>query len=165
MRAAISAGNLFLLLYLRGSVPGVAPAEEPARQALHKWEYRIVPGDQLPDPRSRDLTSSLNKLGDEGWELIAVQPVYIFKRPNNQRQAEDIKRQINRLQAELDTWKNRITWTRLMAKKGFLSKNEVELEEALLRDVEIALERAQKELKAPAREPIVMPQENRKPQK
>lgn len=165
MRKAISAAVVFCILDLSGIGHATALAEEPGRSATRKWEYRIVPKDQLPGTRSKDLTTALNKLGDEGWELVAAEPVYIFKRSNNQSQADDVKRQIDFLQTELDTWKNRVAWSRVMARKGFLSKNELQQEEALLKEVEIALEKANKELKTLAPEPAKMPEKNRTPQK
>jgi len=52
--------------------------------AMQKWEYQTVPtGSQLGPSSTRD---ALNKLGDEGWEFVAVisgEPLslMIFKRP------------------------------------------------------------------------------------
>jgi hypothetical protein len=46
---------------------------------MQKWEYKLV--DHVDSPRER-ATGKLNKLGKEGWELIAIDfPYHYFKRP------------------------------------------------------------------------------------
>jgi hypothetical protein len=153
----------FLVLGVGGILQATAVAEEPRADTSRKWEYRTCKKEELPDPRSKDLATALNKIGEEGWELVAAEPVYIFKRPKRAWQVEDVKRQINLLQTELDMWKSRVGWTRLMARKGFVSKNDRMLEETLLRDVEMALESANKGLKTLSPEPAKGKDTIRKP--
>jgi hypothetical protein len=153
----------FLALGVGGILQATAVAEEPRADTSRRWEYRTFKKEELPDPRSKDIATALNKIGEEGWELVAAEPVYIFKRPKRVLQVEDVKRQINLLQTELDMWKSRVAWTRLMARKGFVSKNDLMVEETLLRDVEMALESANKELKMLAPEPTKGKDTNRKP--
>jgi RNA polymerase sigma factor (sigma-70 family) len=79
--------------------PAPSPAE-PKRGVKVKWEYKAISPEEvrkLAAKGAKDrLTEGLNQLGDEGWELVAVQPgapsalggsmgslpsVYLFKRP------------------------------------------------------------------------------------
>jgi hypothetical protein len=61
-----------------------------AAAATPKWEYKQVDVTELlGDPATfKNLPINLNKLGEEGWELVAVGPSkdggisqYVFKRP------------------------------------------------------------------------------------
>jgi len=38
-----------------------------------KWEYRALSRDQVAELGKKDFAAGLNKLGDEGWELVAVE--------------------------------------------------------------------------------------------
>jgi hypothetical protein len=62
----------------------------PAQPNVRRWEYHVRPG----TPSQADL----NKLGDEGWELTAVEPgdrsrgvsaSYIFRRPATRKAKAD----------------------------------------------------------------------------
>jgi hypothetical protein len=71
----------------KGPTPGgtrnVAPATPPG-VAGPRWEYKIQAGDTLTELGQGDLAAGLNKLGEEGWELIAVpaaEPGRAFGRP------------------------------------------------------------------------------------
>jgi len=53
---------------------------------MHTWEYTTFTGQR--GQRSDDVLQNLNRLGSEGWELVACCPVfetalyrYVFKRP------------------------------------------------------------------------------------
>jgi hypothetical protein len=56
-----------------------------------RWEYRVLSAPQVRELGKKDLEAGLNKLGDEGWELVAIDPAtkaikvtsaeYYFKRP------------------------------------------------------------------------------------
>ncbi len=61
---------------------------------MQKWEYLIaraedgriqyVNGRELPDWKKGNLWNSFSTLGDEGWELVAIDwntHCYFFKRP------------------------------------------------------------------------------------
>jgi RNA polymerase sigma factor (sigma-70 family) len=74
-----------ILSVVVGVVTTSAPAQAPApgggdqkQEAKVKWEYKAIPTGDIENlaPRaSKDrLTDGLNALGDDGWELVAVQP-------------------------------------------------------------------------------------------
>jgi hypothetical protein len=59
-----------------------------------KWEYKALTKAQVADLGKKDFAAGLNKLGDEGWELVALEPgpdgrggrssgqtTFYFKRP------------------------------------------------------------------------------------
>jgi hypothetical protein len=50
--------------------PGTASA--PAHRTGPRWEYRTLTRQELLDLGQKDVTAGLNKLGDDGWELVAV---------------------------------------------------------------------------------------------
>ena len=118
-----------------------------------RWEYRVLDKDQLPKAQAKDLADALNRLGDEGWELVAAGETYIFKRPKSEDRAEGMRRQVAFLQAGLDKFKDRVAWSKRMARKGFLSDNQLQFEEDLLKEVETALDKAKSELKTLPRRP------------
>src|SRR5882672_9356051 len=95
MRKVIPMGFVLLALGVVGGCPVTVCSAEPKPEVAVKWEYRIVTKEQLLDLGNKDLVAGLNKLGDEGWELTAVEPAYIFKRPKpTPKQLEDVKRQV-----------------------------------------------------------------------
>lgn len=66
---------------------------QPAVQRS-KWEYRVLTPsaiEELGGKGTGALAAGLNKLGDDGWELVAIEPGhvpppvklsrYVFKRP------------------------------------------------------------------------------------
>ena len=164
---------LGFLLLVAGLGAGPAHAQliaaEFRNDPIRKWEYRVLSKDQLPKGQAQEIAHALNKLGEEGWELVAAGDVYIFKRPKGPDRFEDIKRQVVFLQAEADTLKDRVAWSKRMARKGFLSDNQLQFEEDLLNEVQTALERAKADLKAldqPAKtQPAKTPRADRKPVK
>jgi hypothetical protein len=136
-------------------------AELPApTEIASTWEYRVLKKDEVVGLGKNDLAAGLNALGNQGWELAAVDTAYIFKRlrnpvpPNlflrnlNRNHIQDLKDQITILQSDVDRWKDRVGWSERMLSKGFLSHNQVLDEQEWLRRAELALERAQRELKA-----------------
>src|SRR5262249_25272463 len=38
-----------------------------------KWEYRVLTKEQLAELGKKNLAAGLNKIGEEGWELVTVQ--------------------------------------------------------------------------------------------
>jgi hypothetical protein len=145
------------VLLMAGLSAGSARAQIVAPEfgvgPVPKWEYRVLGKDQLPKAQAKDLADALNKLGDEGWELVAAGDTYIFKRPKSQDRAEGMRRQVAFLQAEVDKFKDRVAWSKRMARKGFLSDNQLQFEEDLLKEVETALDKAKAEVKALPRQP------------
>ena len=71
-----------------------ARATKANTDAQRKWEYRVLTKDELPATQAKDLATALNKLGDEGWELVAAGSTYIFKRPKNENRIEDMRRRV-----------------------------------------------------------------------
>ena len=151
-----------LLLALGAATTGVnlLSAQEPSG-ALLKWEYRVLTKDQVLDLGKKDLLAGLNKLGDEGWELVAAEPSYIFKRPRflAAQHAEEVKRRILLAENDVEMWKARVSWAERMVKKGYLTETQLQGETALLNAAQIALERARKELQA------LPPEKENKPEK
>lgn len=48
---------------------------------MQKWEYKVLSRSGGPDK----VTVRFNKLGDEGWELVAVDELYAhFRRPKSE---------------------------------------------------------------------------------
>jgi type II secretory pathway component GspD/PulD (secretin) len=64
-----------------------APAPEKTVPAGPMWEYKVFNRGEITDLGNQDFATGLNKLGDEGWEMVALgQGVraaqeYYFKRP------------------------------------------------------------------------------------
>jgi hypothetical protein len=153
MGKAISTSFILLILGIVGGSQ-VAGAAEPKLEPATKWEYRVLSKDEMLELGKKDLVAGLNKLGDEGWELVTAEPTYIFKRPKQKLKAiEDVKRQLLFLQAEVEGWRDRVAWTERMVKKGYLTERHLKEETELLQAAEIALEKAQKEFKALPPEP------------
>jgi len=55
----------------------LASAQGEKEQAVQKWEYRAIAGGQDSIP-SRETIRELAQLGDDGWELVAVEPAAIY---------------------------------------------------------------------------------------
>jgi hypothetical protein len=147
---AVPTGLVLLAIGLAGSaLPANAWSAEAEPAVLARWEYRVLTRDQVLDLGKKDLAAGLNKLGVEGWELAAIDGVYIFKRmrQENARSAEEVKSLIARIEADVEQWKDRVAWAQRMARKGFLSDREVDAERQQLRRAEIALERARRDLR------------------
>ncbi len=72
----------------KGPSPGgtrtVAPATPPG-VAGPRWEYKLMVGQAILRLGNGDLAAGLDKVGEEGWELVYVPPgdqySYYFKRP------------------------------------------------------------------------------------
>ena len=131
------------------SFPLAALSAEPKPEPETRWEYRVVTKEQLLDLGNKDLVAGLNKLGDEGWELAAVESAYIFKRPKlSPKQIEDVKRQALCAASDVEAWKDRVAWSERMVKKGYMTEHQLEADKVRLQAAEIALEKARKEFKA-----------------
>ncbi|QEH34913.1 hypothetical protein OJF2_34580 [Aquisphaera giovannonii] len=75
-RLALMAACLLGLIALWGSV---SPGQPPAVKAAAKWEYKS-------DQFAGNQDDRLNRMGEQGWELVAVTgdgpgQRYVFKRP------------------------------------------------------------------------------------
>jgi hypothetical protein len=148
---AMAMGWVLLAIGLAGGPYAVAAwsAEEKADSVV-RWEYRVLSKEKVLELGKKDLAAGLNKLGDEGWELAAVDSAYIFKRARNQNrwQAADLKRRISLIESDVEMRRDRVLWAERMAKKGFMTNQNVEGERRALRIAEAALERTRRELEA-----------------
>jgi hypothetical protein len=77
-----------------GAAPAPAVAAKGAAAAGPQWEYKVQTRVSITELGKNDFAAGLNKLGDEGWELVAVTgvvgsgfdspaprpPEYFFKR-------------------------------------------------------------------------------------
>ena len=148
MHRAIVTGAMWLTIGLgAGSAQPPGVATKPNADAQRKWEYRVLTKDELPTTQAKDLAAALNRLGDDGWELVAAGSTYIFKRPKNENRIEELRRRVRFLETEIDKFKDRVTWSKRMARKGFFSDNQLQFEEDLLKQVEDALDKAKADLK------------------
>src|SRR5262245_53185030 len=55
------------------AVGAIGLAGDEKVSALWKWEYRIASKDELAELGHKNVAAGLNKLGEEGWELVAVE--------------------------------------------------------------------------------------------
>jgi hypothetical protein len=118
-----------------------ASAADVKPDVVYQWEYRVLSEEQVIALAKKDLAAGLNKLGDEGWELVTAGGNYIFKRPKNaaQKQAAEIKRQIAVAEADVAAWKERLAWSERMLRKGYMTETQVESERTRLKRAEIVL--------------------------
>ena len=86
--------GITLIIYRRGKADDAASPKEEAGAARPKWEYRILTREEIHKLGTNDLKAGLTKLGEEGWELITLEPevkaevgrtgqsaMFYFKRP------------------------------------------------------------------------------------
>jgi hypothetical protein len=158
MKAASVALALIGLSTTLGQLQGTAAADDGKLNVMTRWEYRVVTKDELIDLGKKDLTTGLNKLGDEGWELVAVDGSYVFKRPKDQirRQAVEIQHRISLIESDVELLKERVAWAERMGRKGYMTERQVNAERIQLKEAENALEEAREQLKA-------LPAEQKKP--
>lgn len=76
MRKSVTAVMLAGVVALGGVAYSAANPAGRTEPAAPKWEYKVVRAGQLaqPAPSGDALTDALNKLGDDGWELVGVVP-------------------------------------------------------------------------------------------
>jgi hypothetical protein len=149
------------------ALAGVATSAEPTTDGFIRWEYRVLTRAQVLELGKQDLTAGLNKLGDEGWELAGVDGPYIFKRLKDQvrRQADEIRRHIAIAEADVESWKERVTWAERMSKKGYMSATQLQAERAQLTQAELVLDAARKALKSIIPDRKEPGEKQRKPEK
>jgi hypothetical protein len=89
--AFIVAAGLSVAAWLES--PGPAPAQPPAKRL--QWQYAVYYHSDLMALGEKSANQNLTKLGEQGWELVAVTPgirgdkgedvstqtTYFFKRP------------------------------------------------------------------------------------
>ena len=139
-------GLLVLLALAIGAGPPSARAAEAPADDIAKWEYRVLTKDQVIELGKKDLAAGLNLLGEEGWELAAVESAFIFKRPKQTKSLEELKRRLAAAEAAAAMQAERAAWSESMVKKGFLGQAQLHAERQLLKERELALEKAKKDL-------------------
>jgi hypothetical protein len=162
MHKTIPLGFVFLVFgIVSAGSQGAALAAEPKTEALARWEYRVVTKEQLLELGNKDLAAGLNKLGNDGWELVAVDPAFIFKRPNQSQKSEEVKGRIVVAEAEVAAWTERVGWSERMVKKGFMTERQLQSEQARLETAQLRLDKARMDLRALPTEPKPMPEKER----
>jgi hypothetical protein len=136
------------------ALPGASPSEAGSR-----WEYKTLTKDQILSLGKKGLDAGLNLLGDDGWELAAVDGVYIFKRSKSLagKRVQDLKDEIKIIEADVEQQKDRLAWSERMGRKGFLAENQIKFERDYLNRLELVLARARRDLEA-------LPKDNREPE-
>jgi len=154
---AVASGTLQITAWSAEGKPIAAPT----------WEYRVLTKEQVVDLGKKDLAAGLNQLGGEGWELAAVDAVYIFKRPRdrNPKRVEEIKSQVALLESEVEMLQDRVTWADRMVRKGYMTDQQLRAERETLKLVEKALNRARKDLDTLQADPKRPAEIERKPAK
>jgi hypothetical protein len=168
MKAIPIAVALIVLFIAAGFLPfSAASAAEANRGTACRWEYRVLTEEQLLALGQKDLAAGLNKLGDEGWELVTAGPRYIFKRPKDlaQQQAAELKRQVAAAEADVEAWKDRVTWSERMLKKGFVTEKHIETERTQLKKAEAILDVARRALQNLPSAPNAPEQKEPKPER
>jgi hypothetical protein len=129
-----------------------------------KWEYRVLNKGEIAVLAGNSVAAGLNKLGEEGWELVAVEPGYTappgagggtaaqfyFKRPKDLPlvQREATARRVAAAEADVAMWKDRASYSERMYKKGFISENQTKADRDQLRQAEAYLDAAKRELES-----------------
>jgi hypothetical protein len=145
----ISCGIVLLAIAVaRSLVPPTTSAAEWRPPGTSRWEYRVLTKEQVIELGKKDLAAGLNQLGDDGWELVAVDGQYIFKRPKDQerKQLTELKHQVAVAEADVAGWKDRVAWAERMVKKGYLTDKHLQAERAQLTRAEMALDLARRAL-------------------
>jgi hypothetical protein len=156
----------FILLgagVLGGPVQVAVLGAEARPSGLPKWEYHVLAKDEVLKLGQKDLTAGLNKLGDAGWELVAVESDaqeaafgaaqksarFYFKRPANliEKQAEALKERIRRAEFTVTSWMEEAVRAERLLTRGFISKKELQAVKDQLKEAETALDEARTELK------------------
>jgi hypothetical protein len=146
---ALSTELALLAIAIVGSTLPAPLVSAQGKAGASKWEYRILTKGEVLELGNKDLTAGLNKLGDEGWELAAVDSAYLFKRPkgpSRQQVEAALKERVALAEAEVEQLKERVAWVTRMARKGFVAEQQLEADKAALQVAEVILDRARREL-------------------
>ena len=55
-------------------------AQEAPSSSPVKWEYRVLSRDQIAELGKNDLAAGLNRLGEDGWQLVTVEPAFTLEK-------------------------------------------------------------------------------------
>ena len=146
----ICVGSLFFAaVAMFDPCPDVLLAQEKP-SPVPVWEYKVLTKENVVELGQKDLAAGLNQLGRDGWELTAVDGVYIFKR--SPLSVPQLKMRLERMKADVEQWQDRAAWSARMANKGIVSRVRADADRARLRIAEISLESAKKELASAPKE-------------
>jgi hypothetical protein len=146
------------------AIAAATAADDGKTGGVWRWEYRIVTRSELAALGDKNIAAGLNKLGEEGWELVAIEPgftappgaggstdsQYCFKRPKDLPffQRASAARRVATAEAEVEMWRERAAYSERMYKKGFLTENQAQFDRLRLRQAELTLDAAKRELEA-----------------
>jgi hypothetical protein len=141
MKSSAISFAIVALTTLNGTLPPHASCAEEKASPVHRWEYRVLSKAQILDLGKKDFAAGLNRLGDEGWEFVAVDAAYIFKRPKAQQrpQVVEVKDPVAAAEAKVEQQKGHLAWAERMARAGRVTEQEVEAARAQLKRAEFAL--------------------------
>jgi hypothetical protein len=151
---------LFLLGAAAGTSLAAEPGPGPTPAGPAKWEYRILTREQVAKLGKNDVVAGLNRLGKDGWELVAVEPAlapakgagavqFYLKRPRDDRRArrEEAQDRVDAARAYLAMWQERSAWSERMVRKGLLTEAQAGADKARVAQAALALDRAERELR------------------
>ncbi len=154
----------FAVLVIGVAVALASPfAQEAPSSSPVKWEYRVLSRDQIAELGKNDLAAGLNRLGEDGWQLVTVEPAftpeknstvparaaqYYLIRPKDypRIQRETAQRRVASAKADLEMCEDRAAWSERMVKKGYLTATQARVDQEQLRRARAALEAAEREL-------------------
>jgi hypothetical protein len=151
MSKSIAIWLALFVVALAGGALHVPHLEAAGAQAVPpRWEYRVMTRQQVLDLGKQDLAVGLNKLGEEGWEFVAIDTQYIFKRPNfrGSNRVETLKQQLALVETDIEMRKDRLAWSERMARKGFMTEGEVQALKLKLKAAEMTRDWTKRELDA-----------------
>jgi hypothetical protein len=151
MLKTLSIGSVLLATgWIACAIPVNGVSAQGSAGPPPRWEYRAMTKQQLLDLGDKDLTAGLNQLGDAGWELIAIDSVYIFKRDRDRgaQYLAEVRQRLSSAESDAKNWQDRSAWSERMFRKGLLSENQAKADRAALNAAELAVESARKELDA-----------------
>jgi hypothetical protein len=181
MNKVIQRAFALLVLSVAAGIPLVAASGQGASPATRaKWEYRVLTREQVAKLGKNDLVAGLNLLGEEGWELVSVEPAFTPPRDSNvparaaqfylkrlkdwqRTQREQALKRVDLAQADVAMWQERSAWSQRMVKKGFMTAAQAEADQTRLQRARMTLEKAERELKGLSSMPKQTPEKEQKP--
>jgi hypothetical protein len=144
MKSSAISFAVVALITLNGILPPHASCAEKKASPVPRWEYRVLTKAQILELGKKDFAAGLNRLGDEGWEFVAVDAAYIFKRPKAQQHQKTaaVPDPVALAEAKVEEQRGWVAWAERMAKAGRVTKQQVEEKREKLRRAEVALKRA-----------------------
>ncbi|MGF1579946.1 MAG: hypothetical protein ACFCD0_11345 [Gemmataceae bacterium] len=116
------------------------------KQKIPKWEYRVHTEKQVLALSKQDLTTGLNNLGNQGWELVAARPAFIFKRLKQEKSLADLNERVSEAEVRVERLKEDLTRSKKLVELGAESPAKVRELQLLEREARKSLLAAQKEL-------------------